>query len=166
MDRIRTAWQQIEFARTFTLSRLVDIAPADWLRMPTEGVTHLAWQLGHLAMAEYRLTLERWRGVQPSDANLISPAFLQLFGRGSVPVPEARVYPTIADIRAVFDAVHEQARREVAEYADADWDTPALTPHPLFTHKGGALLWCSHHETLHVGQIGLLRRLLGRAPLW
>jgi hypothetical protein len=29
----------------------------------------------------------------------------------------------------------------------------------------GALLFSSHHEMLHAGQIGVLRRLLGKAPV-
>ena len=29
-----------------------------------------------------------------------------------------------------------------------------------------SLLWCAHHEMVHAGQIGLLRRYLGFAPVW
>ena len=32
--------------------------------------------------------------------------------------------------------------------------------------KLDSLFWCAHHEMLHAGQIGLVRRLLGQAPLW
>jgi hypothetical protein len=28
------------------------------------------------------------------------------------------------------------------------------------------LHWCSHHEAVHAGQIGLIRRLLGYPPIW
>ncbi len=42
----------------------------------------IAWQVGHLAMAEYRLALERIRGPQPQDAGLISEEFLRLFDTG------------------------------------------------------------------------------------
>ncbi len=34
------------------------------------------------------------------------------------------------------------------------------------TTKLRALLWCAHHEMLHAGQIGLLRRHLGYSPMW
>ena len=44
--------------------------PAEWFRQPTEGVTHIAWQVGHLALAEYWLTLERIRGRRPDDLHL------------------------------------------------------------------------------------------------
>ena len=47
------ARRQIEFARRYTLILLQDLDDADWFRQPSEGVTHIAWQVAHLAMAEY-----------------------------------------------------------------------------------------------------------------
>jgi hypothetical protein len=38
-------------------------------------------------------------------------------------------------------------------------------PYAAFATKFGGLLFCSHHEMLHAGQIGLLRRLIGKAPV-
>jgi hypothetical protein len=38
-------------------------------------------------------------------------------------------------------------------------------PFAGFPTKFGSLLFCSHHEMLHAGQIGLLRRLTGKLPI-
>jgi len=38
-------------------------------------------------------------------------------------------------------------------------------PYAVHANKLGGLIFCSHHEMLHAGQIGLLRRLLGKQPL-
>jgi hypothetical protein len=50
--------------------------------------------------------------------------------------------------------------------AEAELDQTVPHPHPFATTKLLALLWCAHHEMLHAGQIGLLRRLLGYPPIW
>ena len=71
MSRIELIVGQIGTARQYTLSLLEDLGPDDWFRQPSEGVTHIAWQVGHLAVAEYFLTLERIRGQGPDDAELI-----------------------------------------------------------------------------------------------
>jgi uncharacterized damage-inducible protein DinB len=134
--------------------------------MPAEGVTHVAWQVGHLAFAQYRLVLERVRGARPEDAELIAPDFLALFGRESVPESDARKYPAAAEIRGVFDRVHERVMRDLADLPEAELDRPLLTPHRLAKTKREVLFWCNQHEMLHAGQIGLLRRLLGYRPLW
>ena len=166
MNRLQTALDRIKFSRDYTLRLLESIAPADWFWMPSPAVTHIGWQLGHLAMAEYRLALDRIRGERPEDANLISPQFLKQFGRDSIPDPDASKYPSPSDIRGVLDRVHVQTMREIAELPEAEWDAPVLKPHPLFKTKLDSLFWCAHHEMLHAGQIGLVRRLFGHGPLW
>jgi hypothetical protein len=160
------AIEQIAFARNYTVRLLRHTDPAEWFRQPAGGVSHIAWQVGHLAMAEYRLVLGRVRGPRPGDKELIAPEFLRAFGRESVPDPAPERYPAPAEIRAVFDRVHEQVLRDLPGLADADLDAPLLTPHALCSTKRAALFWCAQHEMLHAGQIGLLRRLLGHPPLW
>jgi hypothetical protein len=168
MSRLQQALDQIVAARKYTL-RLVEDLPmdsADWFRQPTEGVTHIAWQIGHLAMAEYRLALERMRGEKPGDADLISPAMLTQFGKSSVPEPDRAKNPTPHELLRTLQRVHEQALAELPHYSEADLDTPPVKPHPLFDTKLGSLFWCARHEMMHAGQIGLLRRLQGKQPLW
>ncbi|MGF1578803.1 MAG: DinB family protein [Gemmataceae bacterium] len=156
---------QIVFARDYTL-RLLDQIPTDkWFEMPAE-VTHVAWQVGHLAMAEYRLGMHRLRGERPDDAQLISEPFLKAFGKGSVPTNDQGFYPTIEEIRATFDRVHEQALQELQDSSEVDLDSEVLNPHPIVKTKWDSLLWCAQHEMIHAGQIGLLRRQLGMDPLW
>jgi hypothetical protein len=166
MTEIDLIVSQISTARRYTEGLLGAIDESDWFRMPTEGVTHIAWQVGHLAYAEYRTTLERIRGVATDDAELIPEAFHWLFGRESVPDPDPSHSPAPAELRAVFDRVHRRALAELAGLTDADLDRPLLSPHPHARNRREMLLWCVRHEMLHAGQIGLLRRLLGNVPLW
>src|SRR5262249_15877000 len=113
MSDLHTALEQIVFARRYTLGLLADVAPADWFRMPAEGVTHIAWPVGHPDYAQYRLVLERVRGKRDDDAELISGEFLQLFGRNSVPDPDPARYPDPAEIRTVLDRVYERVVRDL-----------------------------------------------------
>jgi hypothetical protein len=164
--RLQTALANIAFARAYTL-RFLDASPSiDWFRMPPGGVTHVAWQVGHLAMAQYRLALERIRGPRTDDANLIPESFLKTFGRESVADPDPAKYPSADEIRAVFDRVHERVMAELPAVADADLDNAPPKPHTLCKTKLECLHWCSHHEAVHAGQIGLIRRLLGHSPIW
>ncbi len=159
------ARKQIEFAREYTLSLIGDIDDADWFRMPSDGVTHLAWQVGHLAMAQYGLGLYRLRGRQEIDKELMPSAFRKQFSKGSTPDPDAAKNPSPAEIRQVFDRVHAQVLEELTGYTDAELDTPVDPPHAVFNTKLGGLFFCSQHEMMHAGQIGLLRLLLGKSPL-
>ena len=62
MELVALARDQIASARNYTVKLLEGIDVADWFRMPADGITHIAWQVGHLAMAEYRLCLWQVRG--------------------------------------------------------------------------------------------------------
>jgi hypothetical protein len=165
MSRLQLAIEQIIFARNYTIGLLDQTPAAEWFRQPPGGVSHVAWQVGHLAVAEYRLTLERIRGPQPQDAGLIAEESLRLFGPESVPDADPAKYPGQAAIRALLDRVHEYVLRELRGLDEGELDQPVQKPHPFAPTKLRALLWCAQHEMLHAGQIGLLRRQLGYPPL-
>ena len=80
MARLSEALEQIDFVRRYTLVRLDSVPPADWFTIPPGGVSHIAWQVGHIAASEYRLCLERLR-PRAADETLISDAFLKTFAR-------------------------------------------------------------------------------------
>ncbi|RUL88954.1 DinB family protein [Tautonia sociabilis] len=162
MSRLALLINQIGSSRRYTENLIATIDPADWYRMPG-GVSHICWQVGHLAMAEYRLAIQRIRGRREGDDAIIPEPVLGAFGRGSVPSADG---PAPEEIRAIFDRVHERTMAELAGLPESALDEPPEVPHPLCATKGDALSWCSRHEMIHAGQIALLRRLLGGAPLW
>ena len=165
-DRLRLITQQIELARNYTLMLLKDVDPKDWFTIPPAGVSHVAWQVGHLAMADYRLLMERVRGRREGDDDVFPPDYLRMFGKGSGAEPDPSLYPTPAELRATLDRVHHAAMAELAVTAEAVLDEPPAAQHKLFDTKFGALQYCALHEAVHAGQIGLLRRQLGAAPAW
>jgi uncharacterized damage-inducible protein DinB len=157
--------KQIQDAREYTLSLIEDLEPDDWFRMPTEGVTHIAWQVGHIAMAQFRLCLERLRNLQPGDFDLISKDDLRRFSKGSTPNPDRTKYQRPEELCAMLARVHGAVMMQAPRYDGDDLNEPLKNPHPIFKTKLEALYFCSKHEMLHAGQIGLLRRLIGKEPL-
>lgn len=164
-QRLQIAWRKIEFARNYSQSLLADLSDDDWFWTPENVTTHIAWQVGHLAMSEYGLTLFRQRGRAEIDTELMSGKFRKLFMRGTEPQSDRTAYPTPAEILAVLDRVHQQMRIELPTFADSDLDQPLDPPHAAYATRYGALLFAGDHEMLHSGQIGMLRRLMGKPPL-
>jgi uncharacterized damage-inducible protein DinB len=166
MTDLERALEQIAFARGYTQRLLNALDPADWFRIPPAGVSHVAWQVGHLTNAQYRLVLLRLRGEQPADKELFPEEFPRLFGINSKPEPDPALYPSADTIRAVFDRVHARVLEEVARCDPATLDQPINPPQSQAKTKLAVLFWCAAHEMVHAGQIGLLRRQLGHAPVW
>ena len=161
---IEPAYTLIKQTREYTIELIEDFTPEEWFAMP-EGITNLAWQMGHLAMVEFRLCLERLRGLQPDDRDMIGKQFMRRYGRGTTAEPASDEQPTVEEIRATFDCIHVAVLEELPRYEGNDLTEPLLNPHPKFDTRLAALYFCAQHEMLHAGQIGMLRRLLGKQPL-
>lgn len=166
MSRLELVIGELQAARQYLLRLIESVPTRDWFRIPQGGVSHVAWQVGHLAMAQYRLCLERIRGERPSDLVELHTDLYALFRKGSSPQDDPAAYPPAEMILDMLNLVDAQAHGELPWLSETDLDSPPLSPHPLFTTKYGGLCWCVRHEMLHAGQIGMIRRQLGAAPIW
>jgi hypothetical protein len=111
------------------------------------------------------LLLFRQRGRQEVDAELMSGKFRKLFMKGTTPSERSEDYPSPPEILGVLQRVHEQAILELPGFDGPGLDEPLEPPHAAFANRYGCLLFAGDHEMLHAGQIGLLRRMMGKPPI-
>jgi len=161
----RAAIGQIDFARRYTLELLDATPQSRWFEVPPGHVSHVAWQVGHLAVSQYGLLMFRIRGRRPADLDLIPGRFRKTFGRGGKPPADDPQQPTADQLRDRLDQVHRQAMDELAQVEPPTLLEPVDMPYAVYPCKLGAILFCPMHETLHAGQIGALRRGLGLEPI-
>ena len=164
--RLQTAIRHIEFARAYSSSLFENLTDDQWFWTPDSYTTHIAWQVGHLAMSQYGLTLFQQRGRDRDvDKQLMSSSFRKLFMRGTSPIADREAYPPPSEILESLNRVHAQMRIEVPTYDDSELDSPLGPPTSAYATRYGALLFAGDHEMIHAGQIGMLRRLMGLEPL-
>ncbi len=163
-QRCRDALALIESAREYLLAMVADVEADEWYTIPPGLETHVAWQVGHVAMAEYGLCLFRRRGRQDVDRELLPSSFRKEFAKGSLPAACGGEYAP-DQLLAVLARVHEQVRLELGDCADDELLEEVEMPYAGEPTKLGALWFCAHHEMLHAGQIGMIRRAFGKQPL-
>jgi|TARA_B110000438_G_scaffold264415_1_gene277071 hypothetical protein len=163
--KLQMAIDQIAAARAYTMTLLEDIDHDQWFHQANPTPSHIAWQVGHLAMAQYGLLLFRQRGRSLDDSKLMSSSFRKKFSRGTAVSSDAGFYPSVDDILNVFHAIYDQSMSELANYPLDQLNDPVDDPYAAYPTKLGCLLFSVHHEMLHAGQIGLLRRLLSKDPI-
>jgi hypothetical protein len=154
---------QIEFARRYTLE-LLDATPQDrWFESPSSLPTHIAWQVGHLAVSQYGLLMFRQRGRAPGDLDLVPGTFRKRFGRSSQPFAptDATDDDNPAALLQRLQTIHTQAIAELTTNDPAQLLEPTEMPYAVYPQKIGCILFAPLHEQIHSGQIGLIRRLLG-----
>ena len=66
--RLDAVIERLRRARLFTRPFLIGLTPVEWFWSPSTYTTHIAWQVGHLAVAQYNFCLRRLRGRTAEDA--------------------------------------------------------------------------------------------------
>lgn len=158
---------QMQWMRQYTLT-LIETVPIDlWYVLAPGATTHFAWQVGHLAVAQYGLMLFRQRGRAESDIELMPGWLRKNFGKGSAPSTNAAdpKNPSPQTLLEHLHAIHEQGCQTAAQLSHSTLMETIDMPYAAYPNKLGALVFCPLHESIHAGQIGLLRRLHGLAPV-
>jgi hypothetical protein len=156
---------QMTFARSYTLNLLEAIPDELWNVIPHGATSHIAWQVGHLAVSQYGLMLFRQRGRAEGDMQLMPGWLRKKFSRGTIPATDPAENPPKAELLASLAAIHEASMAAIGTFSAEQLAEPTEMPFAVYPIKLGALLFCPLHESIHSGQIGLLRRLHGLASV-
>ncbi len=151
--------------RRYTLELLHGLSDDDWYRMPAGCPTHIAWQVGHITYAQMAVALGRTRGLTPEDEQLLPPSYAELFGKGSTPTNERARYPAAAELRETMNRVNHHVLEQLKAEPEEFFQRPPAVAFLGMKTRGEVIRFCALHEMLHNGQIGLIRRMLGKHPL-
>ncbi len=156
--------QQLEFARRYTLELIESVPGELWLSIPPGGHTHMTWQVGHLAVAEYGLLLFRLRGRGENDKELVPSVFRKQYSRGSQPSLDTNQMGRDAMLER-FAKIHAEGLSELRSVPLAKLNEPCEMPYAGPATILGSVMFAPMHEMIHAGQIGMLRRSLGLQPV-
>lgn len=156
---------QVDFARKYTLELLKNTPDELWRVVPAGARSHIAWQVGHLAVSQYGLMLFRQRGRAEGDLDLMPGWLRKRFGRGSIPPSDANEIPSNEALLDVLSKIHGVAMASMPTFSATQLMEPTEMPYAVHPIKLGALLFCPLHESIHAGQIGVLRRMHGLDPV-
>ena len=151
--------RRLRFHEGVLAATTAGFAAADWAHVPSaKGGNTPHWILGHLAGTRRFLARQLGAAVpeEPWEA---------LFAYGAGPAGTAG-YPDPGALAADFAAIGARIYARLAELTEAEaaaeWG--GSFPDGSHTLEGGAA-YLHFHEAYHLGQLGLLRRLLGHPGL-
>jgi hypothetical protein len=150
-------------SRDFVLRFCGDLTPAEFLHRPTPKSNCAAWLVGHLTLSDRRVTANVL-----GDAAVPLPlpdGFEKRFSRdeGS---PEADAFGDVSGLLPLFAAGRDRMIERVGTMTPAELEKPLDPPHPRFKMPWDAANFMVIHTTMHAGQITIIRRSLGRPPLF
>ena len=139
---------------------LADMSDAELFVRPVTGANHANWQLGHLVVSEYHMLIKCGAKMRELPAG-----FAARYSKETAGIDDPSKFATKADILALFDKVRADTIAFAQSATDAQLSAPS--PMPDFCPTVADFVGLgSMHIGMHVGQIQVLRRKLGKPILF
>ncbi len=143
-------------------SKILENIPDDkYLYQPFPDTNHAMWTMGHLACAD-EFFLNKLGGKPFKKFE----QWNKIFFKNSKPSPKASDYPPLAEVKEAFATNRENL---VAWFKSLN-EAALLKPLPeeikgFALHHADAMNALAWHEGLHTGQLTVVRKSLGLAPI-
>ncbi len=163
-----TAKDAIKRALTSTQGLLAwyvsDLSDADLLIRPVPNANHIAWQLGHLIVAEQNLCKGYLPGARYPE---LPVGFSGQHGKDTAAMEPAKGFLGRDQYLDLFKRSREATIAVLDVLPDADLDKPVSGPMAQFAPTVASLLLLqANHTTMHSGQFTVVRRKLGKPVLF
>jgi hypothetical protein len=142
---------------------VADLSDEDLMRRPHPSCNHLKWQLGHLIAAEHSMI----NTVCPGSMPPLPPGFVDRYTKETARSDD----PARFDSKDTLLRVHGEQRGAMLaalnRLSDMDLDQPSPEAYRSYAPTVGALFSMQgSHWLMHAGQWVIVRRELGREPLF
>jgi hypothetical protein len=142
---------------------LGDFTDAEMFVRPCAGANHAAWQVGQPITAEVHLIGAVAQGVHSP----LPEGFAARFTKETASIDDPAKFPAKQELLAQL----EKTRGETIRWVKTLSDEQLMAPTPENLHRfaktvGELALMQATHLTMHVGQIQVIRRKLGKPVLF
>jgi hypothetical protein len=136
-----------------------DLNPKEYLHRPCPKANCAAWTIGHLILTE-RAFGKHVAATYPA----LPDGFDHRFSRDEG-APQAAEFGDVAILRPLFNSHREATIAAVKTTPPPRFAEPIQTTRAPFKTVGETMEFLCLHEIMHVGQLTIIRRSLGRPPL-
>jgi hypothetical protein len=150
----------IESGANIAKNYVADLSDADLLHRPAPKANHINWQIGHLIAAEHKMLSDAIPGSMPP----LPTGFAEKYAMDKAGVDDPKSLCTKAELMSTFETQRAATMAALAKATadDLDRKCEGWTPNLAAVFSGGAAV----HWLMHVGQWAVVRRQLGRPPLF
>lgn len=150
----------IDMGATVTMAYVADLTDEDLLRRPTPGCNHINWQIGHCIRSEH----EEINKIAPGSMPPLPAGFTDKYNKETAGVDDLKKLCTKAELIEAYQAQRAGTIAALEKTSAADLDRP--TGIEYAPNVGAIFELQGSHWLMHVGQWAVVRRQLGRKPLF
>jgi hypothetical protein len=137
-----------------------DLTPQEYLFRATPKANCVAWIIGHLILSDRRVL----GLIGATDLPALPDGFEKRFARDET-APGASDFGDVKILMPLFDQHRTRLIAAAKSASPEQLEKPLEKAHPLFKNVWEQVNFMAQHSTMHAGQITMIRRVLGRAPL-
>lgn len=153
----------LDMANMVATMYLADLEDKDLLVRPTPDCNHIAWQLGHLIRAEHDLVNQ----VLPGSMPALPQGFAEQHSPENSKLDAANAFLTKSQYLDVAKQQRAATLTALHKLSDSDLDRPAPEKMRDYCKNVGDLFSLQgSHWMMHAGQWAVIRRKLGKQPLF
>jgi hypothetical protein len=146
-----------------TMSYLEDLSDADLMVRPIPGTNHIAWQLGHLIAAEHGML----EGVSPGSMPKLPAGFGEKHSKETAASDNPKDFLTKAEYLTLAKEQRAGTYAILDKLGDDDLDKPGPEAMRSYCPTIGSIFTMQGtHWMMHAGQWPIIRRKLGKPPLF
>ena len=153
----------IDIADMISKSYLEDLTDEEMMHRPADQCNHIKWQLGHLIGSDFQMVNGCCEGVLPA----LPDGFVDKYTKETASSDAADAFHSKAELMDLFQQQRSAVFAALEKLTPEDLDQP--TPEAMQSYAptvGSAFAMLGIHWTMHSGQWAVIRRQLGRAPLF
>lgn len=153
----------IDMAMMIATSYLEDMSEEELMHRPHPKSNHIKWQLGHLIASDNQMI----NGCCPGAIPELPEGFAQQYGKETAGSDDPTQFHSKAEFLEMHRAQTAAIKAALGEMTASDLDQPS--PEAMREYAptvGSAFVMIGSHWIMHTGQWAVVRRQLGRDPLF
>jgi hypothetical protein len=153
----------LDTANMICTSYLADLTDEEMMHRPTPGCNHIKWQVGHLIASEHEMISQCFPGSMPD----LPAGFAERYNKEASNSDDAAAFDSKEDLMKFYEAQRSGTLGLLEKISDEDLSKEG--PEPIRSYAptvGAAFLMQDAHWLMHAGQWAVIRRQLGREPLF
>jgi uncharacterized damage-inducible protein DinB len=163
MDSKTAIKASIDMGKMISMAYLEDLTDEDMMHRPHPDCNHIKWQLGHLIAAEHGII----DGCAPGSMPALPDGFAEKYTRETCGTDDPGFFHSKDELLKVFEEQRNGTLTALENMSDEDLDKPAPEAMQAYApNVGTAFVMQDSHWVMHAGQWAVVRRQLGRPPLF
>lgn len=153
----------ISMGDMISMAYLQDLTDEQMMQRPHPECNHLKWQIGHLIASE-RMMIE---GVVPGSQAALPDGFAERYGKETAKSDDASAFDSKEDLLRLYQAQRAGTLAALDKLSDEELDKPSPEAMQGYApNVAAAFSMQGSHWIMHAGQWAVLRRQLGKPPLF